>query len=357
MLPPAAYSFWKFGTHAKNSRSEMVRSLTLSAIAKGWYWAEYQAVMTDPAALGTARIRENNHPGKHLAGEWKRGHAYAAANPPSRPAPDQKILDALNRAKYAVKSIKWTRRTGSRNAKVLLAHFEKALEWGEFHYPASSRKLAQIAGVSLLTGYTACRELEKLGFLSKLDKKGIDYPAARGSSRIIRDRQTTWWQINIDVIYNSSSHIPFKDKDVRRSVINIDQSHDAFHHWGLGATGYRVLSGLDFVQGVSIKELAERLALRPQLVKQKLRQLEEHGIAKIIGKINWHLGDFEPGSIHKLLNRVAAAAGTWGRGEWREKWYRTERLKQRENIIRISEQAFARRKQWQEAGFKRAKNQ
>lgn len=205
----------------------------------------------------------------------------------------------------AAESTPWPGKTGSTNRAVFLAHTNLAHRSGQQTYHASTRDIAEIAGVGRKTATKASRRLEKAGFLELIQPASFTY--ANRYRLPEKTNKAPLPHIGLEGVGSSSSFL----------------LPDAFRRGGLGLAAFEVLRGLESGP-LKAREIAQQTGRHVQTVRKALGALNDHGYAqKLCGR--WTGTPFSEINLDDLARRV----GTIGARRKQKERHRGERLRRK----------------------------
>jgi DNA-binding transcriptional regulator YhcF (GntR family) len=188
---------------------------------------------------------------------------------------------------------------------VFLAHTNLAHRSGQLTYHASSRDIAEIAGVGRKTAATASRRLAASGLVEVVQSAGFLY-----ANRYRLPEKT-----NIAPL----PHIGLEGVGSTSSFL----LPDAFRRGGLGHAAFEVVRALE-IEPLRAKEIAQRTGRHVQTVRKALLRLRRVGcVEKVYGRWNGKpLSEIN-------LEALARIVGTTGARKKQKERHRGERLRRR----------------------------
>ncbi|MGW0757069.1 helix-turn-helix domain-containing protein [Streptomyces sp. NPDC002814] len=248
----------------------------------------------------------------------------------------QSAWEAVERVRAAVEREVWrSREGGEADVKNLAVRLELCERGGGLDHELSVRRQAELMGCALRTAVKSNRRLEKAGWLV-LEKSGA------GSE------QGSRWRLAVPAGGESSgagvTHPPAAGgaggAGPRVAVVHTDTralvrlaGHDAFHRYGHGTNGARLLTLLDEAEGKSAKELQVETGLHRTTVVRRLRALVEDGLVEELEGLFYLVPSLAgPAGVmpdEEVLEEAAQSRGTAGAGARRRERHVRERLNYR----------------------------
>lgn len=195
----------------------------------------------------------------------------------------QSAWEAVERVRRAVEREVWLPRDGGEaDLKNLAVRLDLCERSGGLDHELSARRQSELMGCALRTAVKSNRRLEKAGWLL-LEKSGAG--SEEGSQ----------WKLGIPAGRGSGgagvTHPPAAGgaggAGPRVAVVHTDTralvrlaGHDAFHRYGHGTNGARLLTLLEEGEGKTAKELQAATGLHRTTVGRRLRALVEDGLAE-----------------------------------------------------------------------------
>jgi hypothetical protein len=279
------------------SRSEAEQAIVTTLINSGFDVYETLAIFRSYSPAKFAEI-EKIDPVK--AAQWlqlcyDRAHAFCVADSPAR---------RFARAVQAkADSSPWPGRHGMTNKAVFLAHTNLAHRSGQPSYHASSRDIAEIAGVGRKTAAKSSGRLAASGLLELVQSATFSY-----ANRYRLPEKTNIAplpHIGLEGVGSSSSFL----------------LPDAFRRGGLGHSAFEVIKALESGQ-LKAKEIAQRTGRHVQTVRKALLRLGRFGCVEEVG------GRWRGRPLSEInLEELARIVGTAGARKKQKERHRGERLR------------------------------
>ena len=234
-----------------------------------------------------------------------------------------------------VERVVWRGTSGGVDERNLTARLELAQRAGGLQHHASVRQLAELVGCARSTVEASNLRLEKAGWLVR---RRSEAGPARGGAWTLRVPPGEGEQDGArpgqrplagegGAGGDPGMHTVGGGRDTL-SLARL-QAHDAFHHWGHGGSGARLLSCLDAVEGRSPQDLAVLLGLHRTTVRRRLDQLGVDGLvveADSLVYLPAHLvGEGGVRAEESVLGPVAESRGTAGHGARRRQRHAAQR--------------------------------
>ncbi len=293
-----------------STRSEAEQALIMSLHNAGF---EFQDILTLFCTYPCAgKFSENYAKNPHAAISWlARSYATAVEYASTHESKERQSLKSIIQWAH---SISWPGRTGSVDRAVFLAHVAIAYNAGRFTYAASTRSLAELAGISNMTANRATRRL------CKIDLVKLDTPAVADSANI--------YQIDKDV------HNVTLPKYHCEEVYHYAHD-DAFRRSGLGKSAAEIWEALQN-SPMSIKELVDTTGRHRTTIKRVL--------AIMAGLVDYVTGELTPmvqvnGALWSAcegvdLQHIAEVVNTAGMGKRQHEKHELERRAHRRDLPR-----------------------
>lgn len=278
------------------SRSEAEQAIVTSLLNAGFDFNETLVLFRAYSPAKFAEI-ERGDPDKAM--RWlklcyDRARTFCVKDSPAR--------RFARSAQAKAESSPWPGRHGITSKAVFLAHTNLAHRSGQPTYHASSRDIAEIAGVGRKTATNASRRLAELGLLELVQPATFLYANRYRLSEKTNIAPLT--HICLEGVRSTSSFL----------------LPDAFRRRGLGHAGFEVLRALE-VEALKAKEIAQRTGRHVHTVRKTLTRLSRFGCAqKVAGR--WSGKPLSEINLEELA-RIVGTAGV--RKEQKER-HRGERL-------------------------------
>jgi hypothetical protein len=130
------------------SRSELIQSVAVSAVNRGWTREEFHEVMLSRSNKGAAKILEKSAAARraYLDHTWDKAIKFVQRNPPI--SNREEALHQIRAMRAAVDRMDWSYPNGWIHYAVLVVHLDLAETLGRLEYAASIRRIAVKAGVT-----------------------------------------------------------------------------------------------------------------------------------------------------------------------------------------------------------------
>lgn len=281
------------------SRSEAEQAIVTTLVNSGFSFYETLAIFRfySPAKFAEIARSDPENATRWLQLCYDQARGFCATDSPSR---------QFARAVQAKAEVSpWPGRGGSADRAVFLAHTNLAHRSGRQTYHASSRDLAEIAGVERITAAKATRRLAEVGFLELIQPGSFSY--ANRYRLTEKTKLAPLPHISLEGVGQVSSFL----------------LPDAFRQGGLGRSAFEVLYGLES-GSLKAKELAQRTGRHVQTVRKALVRLRRFGCAaKMCGRWNGKpLSEIN-------LEELARIVGTAGARKKQKERHRGERLRRK----------------------------
>ncbi|WP_433860117.1 helix-turn-helix domain-containing protein [Streptomyces kronopolitis] len=330
------------GLYAGHNESEagyrVTMALAVAASQSGREWSPadfHQALIYTPTAGGEwARLLRARKGPEYAEGKLTGMLLKAREFVADRPAIScrHSAWESVDRLRQAVERSPWPCRGGLdtdlKNLTVRLRECEKS---GGLDHDISVRRLAEEMGCSKATAAASNRRIEEDGWLQlKLSGGGSD----RASQWRLCLPEWAKQECAAPVHPSSAdtrggrSPVPVVHTDTRSLSQLI--GHDAFHRYGHGTTGARLLTILDEAEGRTAKELTEVSGFHRTTVGRHLKLLLADGLVFELEDL-FYLAPVLAGEVgveadEEALNAAASQRGTRGAGHRRRKRHQKERL-------------------------------
>lgn len=244
--------------------------------------------------------------------------------------------EAVERVRAAVERGVWPSRDGGEaDLKNLSVRLELCERGGGLDHELSARRQAELMGCALRTAVRSNRRLEKAGWLV-LEKSGAGSETGSKWRLAVPDRGESGGA--------GVTHPPAAGSaggaGPRVSLVHTDTralvrlaGHDAFHRYGHGTNGARLLTLLEEEEGKSQKELQAATGLHRTTVGRRLRALVKDGLVEEVEGLFYLVPALAgPAGVmpdEVVLQEAAEARGTAGAGARRRARHVRERLNYR----------------------------
>lgn len=280
-----------------DTRSEAEMAVVTTLFNGGFSFPETLAIFRSYLPSKFAELDQNN---PETATQWLRvcfdeARLWCASDSPAR----RYARELQARAEVS----RWPGRSGSTDRAVFLAHTNLAHRSGQATFHASSRDLAEIAGVQRITATRATRRLRKAGLLELIESANFVY-----ANRYRLPEKTKFAPL---------PHIGLEGVGQVSSFL----LPDAFRQGGLGRAAFEVLRVLE-MGPLRAKEIAAQTGRHIQTVRKALKKLRRFNLAeKARGR--W------AGKLLKDVNldQLARDVGTMGARKRQKERHRADRLR------------------------------
>jgi hypothetical protein len=281
------------------SRSEAEQAIVTTLVNSGFSFYETLALFRSYSPAKFAEIERSNpeNATRWLQVCYDRARAFCAADSPAR---------RFARAVQAQAEVSpWPGRHGITSKAVFLAHTNLAHRSGQPTYHASSRDIAEIAGVGRKTAANASRRLAVSALLELVQSATFSY-----ANRYRLPEKT-----NIAPL----PHIGLQGVGSTSSFL----LPDAFRRGGLGHAAFEVMRALESGP-LKPKDIAQRTGRHVQTVRKALLRLRRYGcVEKLCGRWNGKpLSEIN-------LEELARIVGTTGARKKQKERHRGERLQRK----------------------------
>ncbi|MCX4826583.1 hypothetical protein OG883_43885 [Streptomyces sp. NBC_01142] len=329
------------GHNDAESGYRLTAALALACSQPGREWTPadfHHALIYTPTPGGwwARKLRERKgvqYAENKLTAMLENARAFAGTRGTITGRPD--ALENIAEIRYAVESLAWpTRGGGAVDHKNLAARLSRCDRAGGADHTIAVRPLAEAMGCAKSTAEKSNERLEKAGWLIKEEV---------GSGK----NHGTRWRLKIPDPVRAhlacaesgqilTPHPPLQLETVPDPHTFTDtaalaevMAHDAFHHYGHGTSGARLLACLDVTEGLSPAQLQQATTLHRTTVARRLDKLVADGLAHereglyylspdLAGPVRLHPDD-------EVLTQAAEQQGTTGRGERRRERHARER--------------------------------
>ncbi|PRH80580.1 hypothetical protein C6N75_03495 [Streptomyces solincola] len=244
--------------------------------------------------------------------------------------------EAVERVRRAVERAVWlSRKGGETDLKNLSVRLELCERGGGLDHELSARQQAERMGCAVRTAVLSNRRLTKAGWLV-LEKSGAKSEQGSKWRLVIPDRGESGGA--------GATHPPAAGSaggaGPRVSPVHTDTralvrlaGHDAFHRYGHGTNGARLLTLLEEEEGKSKKDLQAATGLHRTTVGRRLSALVEDGLVQEVEGLFYLVSALAgPAGVmpdQEVLQEAAEARGTAGAGARRRARHVRERLNYR----------------------------
>ncbi len=291
------------------SRSEAEQSLIVSMVNVGLpFWDVLVYFNRYPCAgkYADLKVRNANNAERWLRNSYNEAMQWAKTH-------ESKARQLAKSAIEWAESRAWRGRTGANDQLIYLAHARIAYQAGRFTYAASSRDLAEQAGISHTAATNSTWRLCKSGLLVP-DKKAV------------AEKANTYQLSNTDKPLHS----------LRTSIVRKWQglsNHDVFRYGGLGKSAGQIYAALQ-ESPANIDELAEITGRHTKTIKRALDRMAKLA-DPLTGECLPMIVSDDDEIYHPLpidLDRIAHAIGMAGAGERQKKEHAKERRLHRRSL-------------------------
>ena len=279
------------------SRSEAEQAIVTSLFNSGFDFYEILALFQSYSPAKFVEI-ERADPDKAM--RWLRLSYDQARTFCVKDSPARRFARA---AQARAESSPWPGRHGITSKAVYLAHTTFAHRSGQPTYHASSRDIAEIAGVGRKTATNASRRLAELGLLELVQSATFSYANRYRLSEKTNIAPLT--HIGLEGVASTSSFL----------------LPDAFRRKGLGHAGLEVMRALQSGP-LKTREIAQRTGRHVQTVRKALRRLSCFGCVEKL-RVRWKAKPLSEINLEDLARTV----GTVGARKKQKEKHRGERLR------------------------------
>ncbi|MFI9052495.1 hypothetical protein [Streptomyces sp. NPDC053427] len=317
-------------------RITMALAVAASQPGRAWSPADFhRALIYTPTAGGEwARLLRARKGPEYAEGKLTGMLLKAREFVANRPAIScrHSAWEAIDEVRQAVNRTAWPCRGGKdTDLKNLTVRLRLCEESGGLDHSISVRRLAEEMGCAAGTAADSNRRIEEEGWL-RLESSGSG-----------TDKASRWRLCLPDWAKPERAgpvHPPSADARGGRSpvpAVHTDTKslsrligHDAFHRFGHGTTGARLLTLLDEAEGQTAKQLTEASGVHRTTVGRRLKLLLADGLVFELEGL-FYLAPVLAGEIgveadEEVLNAAAGQRGTRGAGHRRRVRHRRERL-------------------------------
>ncbi|WP_050512040.1 helix-turn-helix domain-containing protein [Streptomyces rimosus] len=326
-------------------RLTMALAVAASQPGRAWSPADFhRALIYTPTEAGSwaRRLRANKGPeyaeGK-LTAMLLKARQHVAERPPITCRPSG--WEAVARARAVVDRMVWRcKGGGDTDLKNLAARLELCEKTGGFDHELSIRRQAELMGCAKQTAANSNKRLKKHGLLIR-DASGAGTDHGSRWRLTVDELSLRRWAKEREDDGAGPGHrpaagtgggrtsVPGVHTDTRKLAGLV--SHDAFHRYGHGTTGARILASLDVTEGKSARELREALAVHRTTISRRLALLVEDGLVVELEGLYYlakplagPAGELEADAA--LLDASAERRGTAGAGERRRQRHARDRV-------------------------------
>ncbi|MFJ1936647.1 hypothetical protein ACIOGZ_28805 [Kitasatospora sp. NPDC088160] len=327
-------------------RLTMALAVSVSQPGREWTFAQWwEALVLRPTAGGAwARSLRSSKGERYAEGKLgqmlERARAFVGSSGSITCRAD--ALVEVARVRAAVESTLWRSSRGGVDERNLTARLGLAQRAGGLDHHASVRQLAELMGCARSTVEGSNLRLERAGWLVRRSSHAgpnvggawsLRIPEGAGDGgRAGPGHQPAHGERGAGGVpgLHTAQGGPGAELAGRDTLsLARIQAHDAFHHFGHGGNGARLLSCLDPVEGRSPQELAAVLGLHRTTVRRRLDRLGADGlVVEADGLV--YLPAVLAGPVgvraeEDLLGAAARARGTAGLGERRRQAHARQR--------------------------------
>lgn len=343
------------GHNEEDADYRLTMALAVAASQPGQAWTPqqfYEALVLRPTAGGAwaRRLRARKGEQRTMAKLTKmltQARRYVANSDKVECRTD--ALVAVTQIRQAVEQHQWTGRSGGTDEKNLAARLKLCERSGGTDHAVSVRQLAELMGCAKSTAEASNARLKRAGWLRLLET-GSEKNSSRWRlllpqpQEAAQDDGATPGQSPTagegGAVSDPETHTTHRNTRSLQQVM----THDAFHAWGHGTSGARLVACLKPVDGASIQALARTTGLHHTTVRRRMAALITDGLAEEADGLYYlprHLAadhGMHPDDDH--LAHIAEQHGTKGMGERRRQRHARQRASYHrwldENIERIT---------------------
>ncbi|MEU7228965.1 MarR family winged helix-turn-helix transcriptional regulator [Streptomyces chrestomyceticus] len=329
-------------------RLTMALAVAASQPGRAWSPADFhRALIYTPTEAGSwaRRLRANKGSeyveGK-LTGMLLKARERVAERPPITCR--HSGWEAVERARAIVDRMEWRcKGGGDTDLKNLTVRLELCEKTGGLDHELSLRRQAELMGCWKQTAADSNKRLMARGLLV-LEASGagtdqgsrwrlaVDELSLRRQARAASDDGAAPGHLPTAEPRGGRDGVPVVHTDTK--ALGSLVSHDAFHRYGHGTTGARILALLDVTEGQGARELREALAVHRTTISRRLALLvadglvvESEGLYYLAKPLAGPTGCLE--ADEEVLAASAEQRGTAGSGERRRQRHARERLNYR----------------------------
>lgn len=294
------------GLNRYKSRSEAEQALITILINAGHDFPNILALFQSYPCAG--KFNELSQLSRNRAFSWlKRSYEEALAWCSRQQSQGRQLAEA---ALDFAASKPWPGRTGAVDQVVFIAHARIAFKSGQRIYAASSRTLAELAGITQPTASAATTRLIRNGLIC-LEKPGaFDYAAQ----------------------YSLVQTLSLPKTFLCEEVIKNAHPHDTFRHRGLGKSAWQIYQKL-LGGPQSPRELSQSLGRNIRTVKRNLKRMEaitDRKTGEVIAMVKETKPTWQAIPIN--LDQVARILGTYQQTELQIRKHTRERNQYRRTL-------------------------
>ena len=255
---------------------------------------------------------------------WNEAVEFAIRNP----RPD------LSHIREWAEQADWSSRSGNYDRAVFLAHVAISERSGRVEYGATSRQLAELAGVTWQTASKATKRLEERQLVVRLRSED----ACGGGVFKLGVVQNPDNPLDTNTVRGCQC-IGKEDAGSASFVEAYPIHHDAFRYAGLNKTGHSILQALWGCDMLSVAQLASLAQVCRSTAYSKLSQMQDLGMVDEVRKGHWRILPIPD------LNHVAEILGAAGSAQRQLDKHRRDRdsyARHRSALLRNMESRSAR---------------
>jgi hypothetical protein len=337
-------------------RMTMALAVGCSQPGRAWSPADFHhALLYTPTAGGAwaRRLRERKgtlYAEAKLTAMLEKAAGLVAASPVIRGRDD--ALEALAVIRGAVEALIWPARGGAdTDQKNLAARLGLCEQASGLEHMASKRQMAELMGCAKATAEASDKRLMADGWLVLIASGSGKEHGSRWELRIPDHVRTVLespcaqpGQSPTAGERGARTVLPVHDDAARTDTVALGElmGHDAFHRYGHGTSGGRLLTCLDLVDGLSALQLSRATGLHRTTVDRRMTQLvNDHLAVKLEGLYYLAPSLGVPGRLHadeEVLAEAAERRGSTGLGRRRRARHRRERDNYRRWLAERAEQ-------------------
>lgn len=319
-------------------RLTMALAAAASQPGRAWAPADFiHALIYTPTEGGrwARRLRSSKGPEyaeAKLTGMLLKAREHVSAEPPL--ACRQSGWEVVSRARAVFETLVWRCRGGEdTDLKNISVRLELCERTGGLDHELSLRRQAEDMGCAKQTAADSNRRLMDRGLLV-LEASGAGSEQS-SKWRLVVPKESERAEAGhppAAVAKGGQSRVPAVHNDTK-SLARL-APHDAFHRYGHGTTGARLLACLDVAEGKSATELREALGVHRTTVRRRLDLLMADGLVVELEEL-YYLAESLAGPagvepVAEVLDPAAKERGTAGAGERR----RHRHARDRANYLR-----------------------
>ncbi|MEW1760372.1 hypothetical protein AB0393_28160 [Streptomyces cyaneofuscatus] len=333
------------GRYAGHNDSEagfrLTAALALACSQPGREWTPaefFHALIYTPTPGGwwARKLRERKgetYAEKKLTAMLDNARQYAGDNGTMTGRPD--ALEKINDIRYAIEKLTWpTRGGGAVDLKNLCARLRLCEQAGGLDHTIAVRPLAERMGCARSTAELSNERLEEAGWIVKEEVGTGKNHGTRWRLQVppaVRDQLAgaASGQILTPHPPLQLGTVPDPHTFTDTAALAEVMAHDAFHHWGHGTSGARLLACLDATEGLSPTQLQQATTLNRTTITRRLTKLVADGLAEECEGLYYLAPDLD-GPVRldpddQVLAQAAEQRGTTGIGERRRARHARER--------------------------------